>query len=136
MEILDIIISILYKLFSPLTQTLPITQNFLHFYIFKKHHLLTWFPHEDPIFPRRQFMGTVHLNHTHTQSCFPSTLKKKYPYKDKDFRYCHLCGDMNPLKVIVHFEINFWYVLAYLKGIQDVGVFVSTVVEEFRCKSL
>jgi len=27
---------------------------------------------------------------------------------------------------IVHFEINFWYVLAYLKGIQDVGVFVST----------
>jgi len=31
------------------------------------------------------------------------------------------------LKGIVHFEINFWYVLAYLKGIQDVGVFVSTV---------
>jgi len=30
-------------------------------------------------------------------------------------------------KGIVHFEINFWYVLAYLKGIQDVGVFVSTV---------
>jgi len=29
-------------------------------------------------------------------------------------------------KGIVHFEINFWYVLAYLKGIQDVGVFVST----------
>jgi len=29
---------------------------------------------------------------------------------------------------IVHFEINFWYVLAYLKGIQDVGVFVYTVV--------
>jgi len=24
------------------------------------------------------------------------------------------------LKGIVHFEINFWYVLAYLKGIQDV----------------
>jgi len=32
------------------------------------------------------------------------------------------------LKGIVHFEINFWDVLAYLKGIQDVGVFVSTVV--------
>jgi len=32
------------------------------------------------------------------------------------------------LKGIVDFEINFWYVLAYLKGIQDVGVFVSTVV--------
>jgi len=34
----------------------------------------------------------------------------------------------NPfVKGIVHFEINFWYVLAYLKGIQDVGVFVSAV---------
>jgi len=32
------------------------------------------------------------------------------------------------LKGIVHFEINFWYVLAYLKGIQDVCIFVSTVV--------
>jgi len=32
------------------------------------------------------------------------------------------------LKGIVHFEINFWYVFAYLKGIQDVGVFVSAVV--------
>jgi len=31
------------------------------------------------------------------------------------------------LKGIVHFEINFWYVLSYLKGIQDVGVFVSAV---------
>jgi len=31
------------------------------------------------------------------------------------------------VKGIVHFEIDFWYVLAYLKGIQDVGVFVSTV---------
>jgi len=30
-------------------------------------------------------------------------------------------------KGIVHFEIKFWYVLAYLKGIQDVGVFVSAV---------
>jgi len=29
---------------------------------------------------------------------------------------------------IVDFKINFWYVLAYLKGIQDVGVFVSAVV--------
>jgi len=32
----------------------------------------------------------------------------------------------NAFKGIVHFEINFWYVLSYLKGIQDVGVFVST----------
>jgi len=34
---------------------------------------------------------------------------------------------MNVFKGIVHFEIIFWYVLAYLKGIQDVGVFVSAV---------
>jgi len=34
----------------------------------------------------------------------------------------------NDFKGIVHFEINFRNVLAYLKGIQDVGVFVSTVV--------
>jgi len=32
------------------------------------------------------------------------------------------------IKGIVHFEIHFWYVLSYLKGIQDVGVFVSAVV--------
>jgi len=32
----------------------------------------------------------------------------------------------NLFKGIVHFEINFWYVLAYLKGIQNVSVFVST----------
>jgi len=29
---------------------------------------------------------------------------------------------------MVHFEINFWYVLAYLMSIQDVVVFVSAVV--------
>jgi len=34
---------------------------------------------------------------------------------------------MRNLKGIVHFEIDFWYVLSYLKGIQDVGVFVSAV---------
>jgi len=34
---------------------------------------------------------------------------------------------MDGLKGIVHFEINFWYVLAHFKGIQDVCVFVSTV---------
>jgi len=32
----------------------------------------------------------------------------------------------NTIEGIVHFEIIFLYVLAYLKGIQDVGVFVST----------
>jgi len=47
---------------------------------------------------------------------------------------CYIIFKRNPLKNplknkgIVHFEIHFWYVLAYLKGIQDVGVFVSTVV--------
>jgi len=34
---------------------------------------------------------------------------------------------MKTIKGIVHFEINFWYVLAYLKGIQDLGVFVFAV---------
>jgi len=40
---------------------------------------------------------------------------------------------MNKLyfKGIVHFEINFWYVLAYLNGIQDEGIFVSAVVSIF-----
>jgi len=32
------------------------------------------------------------------------------------------------IKGIVHFEIHFWYVISYLKGIQDVGVFVSAVL--------
>jgi len=32
------------------------------------------------------------------------------------------------IKGIVDFEIHFWYVLAYFKGIRDVGVFVSAVV--------
>jgi len=36
-------------------------------------------------------------------------------------------------KWIVHFEITFWYVLAYLKGIQDICVFVSTVVALALC---
>jgi len=43
-----------------------------------------------------------------------------------------LGGDANQphktgLKGVVHFEIIFWCVLAYLKGIQDVCVFVSSV---------
>jgi len=32
------------------------------------------------------------------------------------------------IKGIVYFEVNFWNVLAYLNGIKDVGVFVSTVL--------
>jgi len=34
-------------------------------------------------------------------------------------------------KGIVHFEIHFWFGLAYLKGIQDVGVFISMAVSIF-----
>jgi len=33
-----------------------------------------------------------------------------------------------PFKGTFHFKIHFWCVLSYLKGIQDVGVFVSGVV--------
>jgi len=38
----------------------------------------------------------------------------------------YFCGNFHTfsIKGIVHFEINCWYILAYLKGIQDVGVFV------------
>jgi len=38
-----------------------------------------------------------------------------------------LVYDCRWVKGIVHFEFNFWNVLVYLKGIQDVVVFVSTV---------
>jgi len=38
------------------------------------------------------------------------------------------CADASAYQLLLHFKINFWYVLAYLKGIQDVGVFVSAVV--------
>jgi len=41
----------------------------------------------------------------------------KYSFSKKIIAY---------FKGIVHLEIIFWYVLSYLKGIQDVGVFVST----------
>ncbi len=34
-------------------------------------------------------------------------------------------SDMTCLKGIVHFEIKIWYLSAYPKGIQDVGVFSS-----------
>jgi len=40
---------------------------------------------------------------------------------------CVIVNGQALIKGIVHFEIIFWYVLAYLKGIQDAGVFVSTV---------
>ncbi len=35
--------------------------------------------------------------------------------------------DIHLLLKIVHFEIKIWYLLAYPKGIQDVGVFFSSV---------
>ena len=41
--------------------------------------------------------------------------------------HVHVSSQCINLKGIVHFEIEFWYVLAYLKGIQDVGVFFSAV---------
>ncbi len=34
---------------------------------------------------------------------------------------------INEIKGIVHFEIKIWYLSAYPKGIQDVGVFFSSV---------
>ncbi len=36
-------------------------------------------------------------------------------------------SDYKTLKGIVHFEIKIWYLSAYPKGIQDVGVFFSSV---------
>ncbi len=38
-----------------------------------------------------------------------------------------LTVDISLLKGIVHFEIKIWYLSAYPKGIQDVGVFFSSV---------
>jgi len=39
------------------------------------------------------------------------------------------------LKGIVHFEIIFWYFLVYLKGIQDVAVFVSSSLNFYIFRS-
>jgi len=53
----DIIIVILYKYSVPISLNLPITENFLNFYIFKKNknqkniacfiHFISYFPHGD-----------------------------------------------------------------------------------------
>jgi len=48
----------------------------------------------------------------------------------------HLSNIPNALKGVVHFEINFWYVLAYLKGIQDAGVSSSFNFDIFRSNHL
>ncbi len=39
----------------------------------------------------------------------------------------HILNFVIILKGIVHFEIKIWYLSAYPKGIQDVGVFFSSV---------
>ncbi len=39
----------------------------------------------------------------------------------------HFLSAFSYLKGIVHFEIKIWYLSAYPKGIQDVGVFFSSV---------
>ncbi len=47
-----------------------------------------------------------------------------------DMKHKHLCSVFNApsvFKGIVHFEIKMWYLSAYPKGIQDVGVFFSSV---------
>jgi len=46
---------------------------------------------------------------------------------DKSIAICEHPFIKSVLKGIVDFKITFWYVLAYLKGIQDAGVFVSAV---------
>ncbi len=43
------------------------------------------------------------------------------------FKYCSNSIDKETVKGIVHFEIKIWYLSAYPKGIQDVGVFFSSV---------
>ncbi len=42
-------------------------------------------------------------------------------------RSCFPAQALTEFKGIVHFEIKMWYLSAYPKGIQDVGVFFSSV---------
>ncbi len=44
----------------------------------------------------------------------------------KTLGFCSKIFEMD-FKGIVHFEIKIWYLSAYPKGIQDVGVFFSSV---------
>ncbi len=46
-----------------------------------------------------------------------------HPTAHSHFTICHALR----FKGIVHFEIKIWYLSAYPKGIQDVGVFFSSV---------
>ncbi len=42
-------------------------------------------------------------------------------------QFLSISNSAEKLKGIVHFEIKIWYLSAYPKGIQDVGVFFSSV---------
>ncbi len=43
----------------------------------------------------------------------------------RNYVFYYVCFEV--VKGIVHFEIKIWYLSAYPKGIQDVGVFFSSV---------
>ena len=70
---------------------------------------------EAPLWAATPLLGTDVLQH----------YMYKYHIFGQSFYIC--LSVYEPLKAIVQFEMNFWYVLAYLKVIQDVGVFVSAV---------
>jgi len=57
-------------------------------------------------------------------SCVSGTAQKP---DATSFFFLFLSIIMVNFKEIVYFEISFRYILSYLEGIQDVGVFVSTV---------
>ncbi len=65
------------------------------------------------------FCGVANSEHTFNID-FTQTLNTRFgKFSGKHSRLC--------LKGIVHFEIKIWYLSAYPKGIQDVGVFFSSV---------
>ncbi len=57
---------------------------------------------------------------------FLDLLNRTASRKEDEFRYKDIAV-LFGLKGIVHFEIKIWYLSAYPKGIQDVGVFFSSV---------
>ncbi len=75
---------------------------------------------------------TINLTLTFDLSAFmPVQISKKKSYFTKNIFFCsvnitNVCQHQY-LKGIVHFEIKIWYLSAYPKGIQDVGVFFSSV---------
>ncbi len=48
-------------------------------------------------------------------------------FNSSGFNWSATFYDLRHIKGIVHFEIKIWYLSAYPKGIQDVGVFFSSV---------